>query len=71
MEREVLKKKTDPSTYYELHKKKELGVGAYASVSLVTRKTDGKEYAMKLIKYKELRLTSKEMENMVTEVGLL
>jgi hypothetical protein len=26
---------------------------------------------MKLIKYKELKLTSKEQENMITEIGLL
>lgn len=66
-------KKEDPKKSYQMFKsqQKELGQGAYASVSQVARIADGKQFAMKLIKYKELKLTSKEQENMITEVGIL
>ena len=46
--------KEDPKLHYQMFAKEqvELGQGAYATVSVVRRNTDGKEFAMKLIKYK-------------------
>lgn len=48
---------------------KRLGEGAYASVFSVLRLSDGKEYAMKVIKMNGL--SNRERENAVNEVRLL
>jgi len=48
---------------------KELGKGAFASVSLVRRIKDSKTYAMKIVKITQM--SSKEKENALNEVRLL
>lgn len=48
---------------------KELGSGSFGKVYKVVKKTDGKVYAMKQIKMRELN--SKEKDNALNEIRLL
>ena len=66
--KEILQR-CDPHTKYTLGS--ELGGGAYATVYKVIRKSDEREFAMKIIKYKAMNFTEKEKANMITEIGIL
>ena len=62
-------KKDNPEKFYTAVKR--IGDGGTATVAIVTRISDNKEFAMKIIKYKSLNFTDKEYQNMHVEIGLL
>ena len=59
----------ESSSLRDFHVHKKIGVGAYSEVYQVTRKSDGKEYALKQVKIQ--RLTEKEKQNALNEVRIL
>ena len=48
-----------------------LGHGAFGKVFKCKLKGKEEEFAMKVISYKSMRFTQKEMASMITEIGLL
>ena len=38
---------------------------------VVTRISDDKEFAMKMVEYQKMKFNKKEMESLTTEIGLL
>jgi serine/threonine protein kinase len=67
--KEIFKSEDTVQSRYKLGKT--LGQGGFASVRRVTRLSDNEEFAMKVISYKSMRFTQKEMASMITEIGLL